>query len=673
MKKIFKQIEISSLIVTALLVAFIGIFFSLYIVNVNNIQETIGVEVVGYIALGVLIFNLFTLWVYLLLLFEKRHSADLTTNNILGKDIKEAYNFGKIGFIVIDDSENVIWVSEFLTSKGIDILNQNVYNWLPKLRDLITTNEVDTIVVNPFGTDFMVKYLKASNLFIFKDVTDYESLYKYTKEQESCVGIIIIDNYNDISGDNDDTSDTIANVKALIFEYAKANKILLRAYKSDSYFAICNNLSLKGIINDGFSILDKVRKVGTNELVQPSLSIGFSSGFPDISRLNEMAANAADIAMSRGGDQAVVNNYGSELSFFGGKTEATEKRNKVRVRTVADSLIGLINRSNNVVIMGHRDMDMDALGACLGIKTICDYCQRPSFIVYEPKLTERKTKSALTTLFSREELSKFIVNAKEAEEKIRGTTLVVVCDVSRPHLVMSPGCLTKTDKIIIIDHHRRASEFIENNVLYYIEPSSSSTCELVTELIRYTTNFPPIVMSPRVATIMLSGIFLDTTYFKSRTVGIRTFEASMILKDFGADNSMSDDLLKDEFEEYEVVSKLVATKKTPHYGVSLCRGEEDDIFEVSTLAKAANQCMQLKGNNAVFVIGRTGDNEIRVSARSDGSINVQTLVEKFGGGGHFSAAAALFKDTTIENVEKIVLDTLNDYISGARAQVRGEK
>ena len=231
---------------------------------------------------------------------------------------------------------------------------------------------------------------------------------------------------------------------------------------------------------------------------------------------------------------------------------------------------------------------------------------------------------------------------------------------------MCPRLLELTDKVVVVDHHRRGEEFIYNPVFSYIEPSASSTCEIIGEFIKYGSYQNEVKLSPIDATIMLSGIFLDTTFFKNKSVGLRAFEGSMILKEYGADNSLAYDLLKDEYEEYLMVSKIVTNRKNPAYGIVFCMASESDIIDTSILAKAANQCMELKGTNAVFAIGKTSDKEVRVSARSDGSVNVQILCEKFGGGGHFAGGGAIFKNATIKEVESQLTEALNENLSDIR-------
>jgi c-di-AMP phosphodiesterase-like protein len=225
---------------------------------------------------------------------------------------------------------------------------------------------------------------------------------------------------------------------------------------------------------------------------------------------------------------------------------------------------------------------------------------------------------------------------------------------------------------MIIDHHRRGESYPEKPVLSYIDPTAASATELITEMIKYSNANPRIEIKPAFATIMLSGIFMDTSYFKNKAVGMRTFEAAQTLKSYGADNSIADDYLKDEYEEYSLINKIISTIQTPFYGVVYCVSDDRDIIERTTIAKVCNTLLQLKGVNAAFVIGRTSDSEVRISGRSDGSVNVQFILEKLGGGGHFTSAATNLGDVQIEKAATRLLSTLSQYLDSARNALKGE-
>ena len=640
-----------------------GIF---YYKNFFNIQNIIDVPTFFIISASVIGFDVVLIWIELIIFSHIRHKTALKAADLIGSDVQEAYNFGMIGLVVVDEEYRVLWVNELFKDRQIDILDENILEWQPTLQDLINAPSTAVSKIELKQRNYDVKYFADAGLFIFKDVTDYETVYTFSRKQAVVIGIIMIDNYSDLTDNADDSNDIISKVRNAIFEYARDYEVLIRRYRNDGYFMVCNHESLQKMEEDKFSLLETIHKIGEKEDTPPTLSVGIAHDFPDVVKLNEMANSAIEIAMSRGGDQVVVSRYGQDLVFYGGKSEAQENRNKVKVRVMADSVLSLIRNSSNVVIMGHTMADMDAMGACLGMRAICEYCEKPSVIVYDPKLTERKTRGAITTSFTRDEISKITISPNDALDKIRTNTLVIVVDVHRPSMTMAPKLLEKATKVMVIDHHRRSEEFIETPVFSHVEPSASSSCELIAEFIRYASANPRIPVPSSYATIMLSGIFMDTNYFKAKTCGIRTFEASMILKEFGADNSDADDFLKDEFEEYTLITKIISTLKTPYYGVVYCVADEDDIIEAATLAKVGNQCMQMRGVNACFVIGKTDVDEVRVSCRSDGSINVQLLAEKLNGGGHFTQSAASFKNVSIDRAESKLLDVLNEYLSDAR-------
>lgn len=665
MLKSLKIIKLVAFIATIVEVLGFTLVALMSVYNWFGLQDIFTADFIVIISAFTLLADFGLIWFIIYRVSYIRQINDLTAAEVIGADINEAYNFGMLGLVVCDDENNVIWTNELLRDRKINILDLNILEWQPKLKDLVEGPAEATVKLKFNSRNYDVKYLSDAKLYIFKDTTDLETVTKYSIDQSIVVGLIMIDNFHDVSGDSDDANDVISKVRNEIFEYAKEHHVLLRRYRNNAYFAICNHISLEAMKADHFSILEKVRIIGAKEDTPPTLSIGFAHDFPDVSKLNDMAGVAIDIAMSRGGDQAVISKYGEELMFFGGKTEAMENRNKVEVRVMANSVINTIKAANNILIMGHTDADMDAIGSCLGILAICNHFEKTAHIVYDPKLVERKAKNAFTTLFSRDEISKMTLMPKEALEKVRSNTLVIVVDVHKAQMTIAPAVVEKASKVIVIDHHRRGEDFIENNVFHYIEPSASSASELITELIKYSSVNPRIELKSSYATIMLSGIFLDSNYFKVQTTGMRTFEASMILKEYGADNALADDFLKDEYEEYSLISSITASMKTPYYGVVYCVADEKDRVEPATIAKVANRCMQIKGVNGCFVLGYTSDKNVRISARSNGKINMQLLAEKMGGGGHFTSAAVPLKNYTLARAESFLMETLSVYLSDA--------
>ena len=644
-------------------IAFIGVAFYL---NLFNLKEIIN-QLYLYIGLGsAVIIDIIYVWGIIFYFSKIRQKTDLRAADLIGSDIEEAYNFGMLGLAVVDENNIVLWTNTLFKERAIEILDENILEWQPQLKELVDGNNKTICKISFNNRNYDVKLLKEAGLYIFKDTTDYVTISEYSKRQAVVVGQIIIDNFSDVSGTGEETNDVLSKVRTAIYEYTRDYSALLRKISNDAYLIICNFESLERMIKNKFSLLDKVHEIGEKESTPPTLSIGIAYDYPDVVKLNDMSVSALEIATSRGGDQVVVSQYGQDLQFFGGKSEAQENHNKVRVRVMGDAVISLIKNASNVIVMGHQMSDMDAFGACVGIKAICDSLGKTCKIVYNPKSIERKTKGALVATFPKEEMNKVFISEAEGVDLLKGNSLVVCVDVHKAAMTLGPKIIEKANKVMIIDHHRRGEDFIESPIFSDIDSSASSTCEMIAELVKYASTNPKVKIPAAYATVMLSGIFMDSNFFKATSVGARTFEASMFLKECGADNAKADDFLKDEYEEHALVNKILANTKTPYYGIVYCMADEEDIIEAATLAKVGNQCMSMKGINASFVIGKTEADEVRISCRSDGTVNVQLLAEKMNGGGHFTQAACTFKRATLESAETKLLTVLNDYLNDAR-------
>ena len=655
---------------------FIGTLTFFWVYNTFGIRDIKYIE--EYIFLGFVVLCLadilFT-WFALARLSRKRQSNDIEVASLIGNDIQMAYNFNQIGLLVIDENGLVLWTNTLFNERQLDLVDTDIFQSFPALKELVKLKSDKTVHLEMKGKSYEVRFLSEPRLFVFKDVTEYDNVVNYSKEQAIALGVVMIDNFNDVASDTDEVADAVMDVRAIVRDYFRQYKVLLTQVKQDRYFAVCNFNALDQMEKDGFSVMDKVREKQDKEDTPLTLSIGFAHDFPDVGKLYEMTEEAIDTALARGGDQAVVSQYGKELRFFGGKSAAIENTSKVKVRSMVGGLAKLIKDSSAVFIMGHTEMDMDALGSCLGIKAICDWCKKPAKIVYAPKRTEKKARLAFTSAFSKDALDQLTLTPEQAAAQIRETSLIVVVDVSVPRNVMAPKILDLARKVVVIDHHRRGDSFIERPSLSYIEPSASSACELITEMIRYAAANPRIDLKPSYATIMLSGIFMDSQYFKSKSVGMRTFEAAEILKEYGAENTLADEYLKDDYEEFALTNKILGTMKTPSYGVLYCVSDDNDIVERSALAKVANSLLSLRDVHASFVIGRTADKQISISARSDGTISVQLLMEQLGGGGHLTMAATLFPNPKVPNIthvdeaEKKLIECLNDYLDASKVNV----
>ena len=479
---------------------------------------------------------------------------------------------------------------------------------------------------------------------LFRLITEYEAISHFQKEHAPVVGLISIDNYQDVLSiiDESKSSDLFSNIQRIIFDYFKKYGVLIRKIRSDAYSLIATKGQYDRLIEDNFSLLDEIRNVSKEEDFELTLSIGIGLGHDDYLKLNDMAASSLDVCLSRGGDQVVVSPYGEKLIFIGGKSEAKTKRSRVKIRVLSKSLYTLVKDADKVYIMGHKDMDLDALGSALGLFEFVKQVGKKVQLVYEERLIEYKTKKAFKQMYSRDEIKEMTILPKNAIEEVTDNSLLILTDVHKPSIALSRKFVETCNRVAIIDHHRRGEEFIESPVYVYIEPAASSASELVAELIRY--NDKRLEVSDRVA--------------------------SLILKEFGADNLVADSFLKEEFEEYSLKIKIMATAITPHFGVVVCRADNEDIIDRTMLALVAQDTLQIKGVNACFVVGKTDSKSCNISARSDGTINVQYLMEKLGGGGHFAAAAVQLENKNVDETMDQLKETLNLYLSDARTEKR---
>ena len=551
MKNLYNRFKTAAYIILLLEITFFSVIFFMIYYKSFNFQDIFNVYIIIICAVSVTLLDAIFMLIGLLVIRSTRFHQEMKVKDLFSTNIEDALNFAQIGMIVTDENQNILWENHMMETIIPKSLDSNILDIFPKLRELYGKSESssESVTLSIGDKFFSTTYMANAGLYLFKDTTDYENIFKYSKNQAIVLGIIMIDNFNEIADIDEETSDVLSSVRNKINTYFKSYGVLLRKYKSDSYFAICNYTSLIKMQDNNFEILDMVRNSEAEGDITPTLSIGFAHDFPSVQRLNEMASNAMDIAISRGGDQAVVSRYGSDLQFYGGKIEAIENKNKVRVRILADSLSSLIKQASNVLIMTHVEMDLDALGSALGIKALCDYLDIPAKIVYDFKLIERKTRAAFTSMFSKDEANEMTILPKEAISTINSKTVMVCVDFHKPSMALSKEVVDECSKVIIIDHHRRSEEYFENPIFSYIESSASSACELVTELIYYCSANPAINIPTTFATIMLSGIFCDTSFYSSTTSGMRTFEASMVLKKYGADNVTADGFLKDDYEE----------------------------------------------------------------------------------------------------------------------------
>lgn len=487
------------------------------------------------------------------------------------------------------------------------------------------------------------------------ETTEADHLIEVYEASRPVAAILMLDNYEDLMKACEDTqrSAVLAQIDEKLQIWANAGQGILLKTDRNHYLFLFEEQYFQHFVDEKFSILDTVRAIRVAENIHPTLSIGIGKDSPSIPELYKNAKLSLEMALSRGGDQAVVRNQ-VDFAFYGGRTKATEKRTKVKSRVMANAFRELIADAGEVYIMGHSFADMDAVGAAAGICCAARKRGKQARIVIDREHTAAET--LIARLDALPEYSGVFLTPAEAFLQMRADTLLVVVDTNRPDMVENPQLLESCNRVAVIDHHRRAATYIENAAFNFHEPYASSASELVTELLQYLVE--PTDLLREEAGALLAGIVLDTKHFTQRTGG-RTFEAAAFLRRSGADTAEVQRLfqgdLKDMVTKYDIIRR--AEMYRSNIAVSVV--EESGVDRVAA-AQAADDLLTLKGVQASFVI-YAAEGAVLMSARSLGEINVQVILEALGGGGNSTTAGARIEDTDPESVRQQLIGVLDAY------------
>ncbi|PZE19069.1 DHH family phosphoesterase [Paenibacillus xerothermodurans] len=491
---------------------------------------------------------------------------------------------------------------------------------------------------------YMVQIRPDERLLYFTEITALKTLTARFEEERLALGIVTMDNLDEATQGMDDQTRSImmAKVTGEITEWAQRNNIYLRRTSSDRYLILMNQKGLKALEQSRFEILDEVRDLTIDNKLPLTLSIGIASGTDSLTELGQLAQTSLDMALGRGGDQAAVK-IGERLSFYGGRSNAIEKRTRVRARVISHALRDLIKECDKVIIMGHRNPDMDAIGAAIGVLKAAHVGNKEGYIVLEG--VNPSIRKLMEAIYEDEDLNRWFITPEQAMQITNQRSLAVVVDTHKATMVAEPKLLQLTSRKFIVDHHRRGEDFIQDATLVYMEPYASSTCELVTELLQYFNE--NMSMGVLEATALLAGIVVDTKSFSLRT-GARTFEAASFLRRNGADSALIQKLLKEDLEDYIQRSEIIKNAVVIHDHIALAVTEPDRKYPQLLIAQVADTLLTMTGVMASFVISERPDGLIGISARSLGQINVQVIMERMGGGGHLTNAATQLEGTVAE-------------------------
>lgn len=488
------------------------------------------------------------------------------------------------------------------------------------------------------------------NIIIYLiDNLAYSKLKKQYEEETLNSIVIYIDNYEDVRNNvkEDFKAILIAEMDKIIINYFSSLGAIIRKYDSGKYIVISNDIILQKIKHDKFSIIEKLKAIEISGNIKPTLSIGVGLGGKNPFEKYKEAQTALDMALGRGGAQIVFKN-GEDLDFYGGKNNKGVERNKVKARVISQALENIIRESSEVFVMGHKNPDMDCFGAALGVMAICKELKKDCYMVLED------VPVTIRNIYDRVRVGEpdyvdMMIPPEKAYDICRDTSSVILVDNSRTLSTEAPYLLDVTSKIVVIDHHRIGKDFVENPMLTYLEPYASSACELVTEIIYYM--FEKIDLDKLIAESLLAGIVVDTKNFYYQT-GVRTFEMASYLKRFGADSIAVKQLFKDNFNTIKLKSNVLSNAIS--YRNYICIGVFPEEIEESMLiaAQAADELLGVLDIECSFVLTIVSG-QIHISGRSLGKISVQLILEKLGGGGHYTSAGARLDCSMEEAIEKL--------------------
>ncbi len=488
------------------------------------------------------------------------------------------------------------------------------------------------------------------------DQTEQKNIQQKFEHTRPVTAIITVDNYEELMQNTDDAvkPQILAEIDRKVSSWTSPSGGILKKFERDKYLFFFETRFLAKFEEKKFEIIDTIKEIDIGNKIPVTLSIGIGMNAESFSENLSFALASLDIALGRGGDQVVVKNR-DKFSFYGGRTKEVEKRTRVKARVIAHALRELVNQSEQVMIMGHVNTDVDSIGAALGLLRLARSNGKKAYIVLNS--SNVMIDSVIEKMNKDKEYEGVIINKNEAIDRVGKNTLLIVVDTHRPSLTECPELLKFTDKVVVIDHHRRGTDFISDPVLSFHETYASSACELVAEIVQYHEG--KIELRLLEAEALYAGMVIDTKNFTFKT-GIRTFEAATFLKRFGVDTIAVKQLFQNDLNTYIARAEVVKSAEiVSDIAISVCPDHTKNAPLIT--AQAADELLGISGITASFVLCRT-NGSVSISGRSLGDINVQVILEKLGGGGHITLAGAQLTDVDIEEAKEILKEKISEYI-----------
>lgn len=566
-----------------------------------------------------------------------------------------------IGIILINEKNIIEWANPYVAkvfAHQETLIGDDLFELSGQFHAILKSEKVENNVLTIGEQSYKVFYKAEEKLIYLFDITEQLVMETLYYADRTVLGIILVDNYDEVSQAMDDQTRSQLNslVTSLVNSWGTTNGIFVKRIATDRFLAVFNEATLANLEKTKFSILDDIRETTAKQSTALTLSIGVGVGYTSLIELGELAQSSLDLVLGRGGDQVAIKRSDGKVKFYGGKTNPVEKRTRVRARVISHALRDLIQGSDKVFIMGHKMPDMDAVGAAIGVRKMARKNNVAGYVVVNFNELDGSVTRLMDEIKRDTDLFNQFITPDEALTMITEKSLIIVVDTHKPSMVIDERVIDKAEKVVVIDHHRRGEEFIKNTMLVYMEPYASSTAELVTELIEYQPKQEKLTMLE--STALLAGIIVDTKSFTLRT-GARTFEAASYLRTNGADTILVQRLLKEDIATYVQRSKLIETVELSDSGIAIAKGENQVVYGAVLIAQTADILLTMQGVAASFVIAYRADGKIGISARSLGELNVQLIMEELGGGGHLTNAACQLDVESVEEANEMLTAVLN--------------
>jgi c-di-AMP phosphodiesterase-like protein len=573
--------------------------------------------------------------------------------------------------VIINAEGNILWYNQNFVDEleDKDILGKNIEQIVEEISvDKIINKDKKVfkelkICKKSYNVFVNINYNSASSmkdnviLLYFYEVTKEVEISREREEKKDSIMLIEVDNLDDVLKTTEEDKALLlsAEIERTIKNYAQNLSAMIIKYSSSKYAVVTYYENIKSEIDKNFDILDEIREINYGNKLAVTLSIGVGCLRETPMHNYEFATAAKELALSRGGDQVVIK-INDKLQFFGGKTKEVEKRTKVRARVIAHALVNLINESSNVYIMGHSNPDIDSLGAAIGIYSVVKGLGKEGHIILDK--INSGIENAVERIRKRDLYDKIFISKDRCMSTYDKNSLLILVDVNSKEYVQDKDILDGIGKLVIIDHHRKSIDAIEGALLSYIEPYASSTCELVTEMLQYMLDNPKKHIGPLEAEMMMAGIYVDTKNFYFKT-GVRTFEAAAYLRQLGADIIDVKKMFAGHLETYLKKAEIMSAAEVNNdIAIAIC---PPDIKDNILAAQVADELLNITGVQASFVLAKI-DNEVFMSGRSFGDINVQVILEELGGGGHMTIAGAKIKDISIDEAKEQLKQAVDKYL-----------